>query len=151
MAEPENPNAGQGAVVLDIGGDVGALIVTMPADMVGDEVEIVPTGTQRVGHAHTHADGTAHDHAHEHDVDHDHGHGHGHADGPAPVVVGEPGAPTPHVAVVVRPLPDGRRVPTLVFGAVLAGRYDLYVKPDGAVAATVDVAGGEVTETSWPG
>jgi len=26
----ENPHAGQGSVVLDIGGDVGALVVTMP-------------------------------------------------------------------------------------------------------------------------
>jgi hypothetical protein len=42
----ENPHAGQGAVLLDIGGDVGALIVTMPAAMEGTEVEIRPT-TQR--------------------------------------------------------------------------------------------------------
>ena len=33
----ENPYAGQGSVLLDIGGDVGALVVTMPAAMVGEE------------------------------------------------------------------------------------------------------------------
>jgi len=37
----ENPHAGQGAVLLDIGGDVGALVVTMPRSTVGDEIEIL--------------------------------------------------------------------------------------------------------------
>ena len=49
----ENPNAGQGSVLLDIGGDVGALVVSMPASTVGTEVEIAP-----VGHHH--------DHGHQH-------------------------------------------------------------------------------------
>ena len=40
----ENPHAGQGSVLLDIGGDVGALVVTMPAEMEGVEVEIRPVG-----------------------------------------------------------------------------------------------------------
>jgi hypothetical protein len=38
----ENPYAGQGAVLLDIGGDIGALVVRMPARLVGAEVEIRP-------------------------------------------------------------------------------------------------------------
>ena len=38
----ENPFAGQGSVLLDIGGEVGALVVTMPAAMVDVEVEIRP-------------------------------------------------------------------------------------------------------------
>lgn len=42
--DPENPWAGQGSVVLDIGGDVGALVVDMPATMTGVEVEIRPVG-----------------------------------------------------------------------------------------------------------
>lgn len=41
----ENPFAGQGAVMLDIGGDVGALVVEMPAALEGLEVEIRPTGS----------------------------------------------------------------------------------------------------------
>lgn len=40
----ENPHAGQGCVLLDIGGDVGALVVSAPAGMVGAEVEIAPEG-----------------------------------------------------------------------------------------------------------
>ncbi len=41
-AQVENPFAGQGSVLLDIGGEVGALVVTMPAAMVDVEVEIRP-------------------------------------------------------------------------------------------------------------
>jgi hypothetical protein len=37
----ENPHAGQGSVLLDIGGEVGALVVTMPSSMLGQEVEVV--------------------------------------------------------------------------------------------------------------
>ena len=37
----ENPHAGQGSVLLDIGGEVGALVVTMPGVMLGEEVELV--------------------------------------------------------------------------------------------------------------
>lgn len=49
-ASAENPYAGQGSVLLDIGGDVGALVVNAPPDMVGTEVEIRPAG----GHRHAH-------------------------------------------------------------------------------------------------
>lgn len=45
-----NAHAGNGAVVLDIGGSVGALIVTMPAAMAGVEVEICPAGVRPAGH-----------------------------------------------------------------------------------------------------
>jgi hypothetical protein len=37
----DNSHAGQGMVVLDIGGDIGALVVTMPSAMVGEEIEVV--------------------------------------------------------------------------------------------------------------
>ncbi len=50
----DNSHAGQGMVVLDIGGDVGALIVSMPQSMLGEEIEVV-TGTEPVaedGHSH---------------------------------------------------------------------------------------------------
>jgi len=45
----ENPYAGQGAVLLDIGGDVGALVVEVPRDMVGVEIE-ARTLDERVHH-----------------------------------------------------------------------------------------------------
>ncbi len=59
---PENPHAGFGSVLLDIGGDVGALVVTMPEPWVGDEVEIASLDGHHVEHNH----------------DHDHGHGPAH-------------------------------------------------------------------------
>jgi hypothetical protein len=49
MTSAENPYAGQGSVLLDIGGEVGALVVTMPAVLVGEEVEIRPSGHDHLG------------------------------------------------------------------------------------------------------
>lgn len=57
----ENPHAGQGSVLLDIGGDVGALVVAMPPSMVGVEIEI-----DRVGGGLHHGHGHGHGHAHGH-------------------------------------------------------------------------------------
>ena len=56
----ENPFAGQGAVLLDIGGDVGAVVVTMPSSMLDAEIEIRPL------------DGGAHSDPHGHVQHHDH-------------------------------------------------------------------------------
>jgi hypothetical protein len=55
VSSNENPLAGQGSVLLDIGGDIGALVVRMPPDMEGLEVEIRPTRrhpTETHDHAH---------------------------------------------------------------------------------------------------
>jgi hypothetical protein len=124
----ENPFAGQGAVMLDIGGDIGAVVVTMPPELDGQEIEIRPVGAVSVPSAHAHA----HDHPHTHDHPHSHEH-----------------SPWPHVAVLARPTPSGP-IHSLVFGEVLAGRYELYVRPDGPVRLSVDVVGGAVTEATWP-
>jgi len=123
VAEPENAWAGQGAVLLDIGGDIGALVVAMPPSLVGLEVEIRPLHGSR----HHHGSGD-HDHGHDHD-------GHEHL---------------AHVAVVERPIGEGR-LPSLVFGELEEGRYDLFEKgrPDD-VALTVEVTGGLVTTATWP-
>lgn len=128
MGALENPFAGQGSVLLDIGGDVGALVVTMPASMEGEEIEIVPEG--ELGHQHTHS----HDHAHGHDHGHAHDHTHGHR---------------PHVAVVNRPV-QGDQVPSLVFPELVEGRYVLVPKGTDDVQLTVEVTGGEVSTASWP-
>ena len=125
----ENPHAGQGSVLLDIGGDVGALIVTMPAEMEGVEVEIRPFGAP---------DLPAHEHGHGHG--HGNGHGHGHAHGQGHY---------PHVEVVLRPTVEGP-VPSLVFPELVEGRYELYVKETHDVELVADVTGGEVTTTAWP-
>ena len=129
----ENPFAGQGSVLLDIGGDVGALIVTMPPDLEGMEVEIAPEAD--LGHDAERHEG--HEAAHEGGHDHDHhgGHAHGHPH-------------RPHVAVVNRPV-QGDRVPSLVFPELVEGRYGLYEKGTTDVHLVVDVRGGEVATAAW--
>ena len=52
MTSRENPFAGQGAVLLDIGDDVGAVVVTMPAELLGTEVEIRRAGSRLEGPVH---------------------------------------------------------------------------------------------------
>lgn len=54
QVDHENPFAGQGAVMLDIGGDIGALVVEMPPGLVGVEIEIRPAGATLGASAHTH-------------------------------------------------------------------------------------------------
>jgi hypothetical protein len=124
MTENENPHAGQGSVLLDIGGDVGALVVSMPPAMVGVEIEIAPTA--EVAHEHDHAHG--HDHGHEHE--HQHGH-------------------RPHVAVVDRPVTDGHQ-PSLVFPDLVGGSYELFDKGQDTVLLTAEITGGQVTFLEWP-
>ena len=109
--DQENPFAGQGAVMLDIGGEIGALVVQMPREMVGVEIEIRPAGAHRLPSAHTHH---------------------------------------PHVAVVERQAPGGP-VPSLVFGELKAGSYQLHHKAGEEVLATATVRGNAVTEMAWPG
>ena len=98
----ENPYAGQGSVLLDIGGDVGAVILHLPAAWEGAEVEYRWLGEP-----------DAHHHEHLHDQDHDHDHGH-----------------RPHVAVVGRPAGD-RIAYSAVFPELVAGCYVLSL-PDGS-------------------
>lgn len=105
-ASVENPSAGQGAVLLDIGDDIGALVVEMPTSMVGVEIEVRPVG---------------HDGAEHH----------------------------PHVAVVDRATPSAT-IPSLVFGELREGTYELYEKGGGPVRVTATVRGGAVTELTWP-
>lgn len=127
----ENPHAGQGAVMLDIGGDIGALVVLMPPAMEGLEVEIRPIG------------GPANDRQQPHDpamAEHGHGHGHGHGPGHPHLL---------HVAVVARPVADGV-AHSLVFPELTDGTYELYERPAGPVELTVTVRGGEVTTAGWP-
>ncbi|MDX6324402.1 MAG: hypothetical protein QOK15_756 [Nocardioidaceae bacterium] len=57
----ENPYAGQGSVLLDIGDDVGAVVVTMPDGMDGVEVEIRPD-KGRHHHGRDHLDHGHHPH-----------------------------------------------------------------------------------------
>jgi hypothetical protein len=134
----ENPFAGQGAVMLDIGGDVGALLVVMPAAMDGVEIEARAVGGSARSHSHHHGDAGGyqhrHDSRHQNGQSHEHNHDHEHH---------------PHVAVVARPSPVGI-VHSLVFPELIAGSYELYRKPDGPVELVVSIRGGEVTQETWP-
>ncbi len=130
-AAPENPHAGQGAVMLDIGGDIGALVVSMPASMVGVEIEIAPAGSEHPARGHEHG--------------HGHGHGHGHDEGDA----SNGSAHRPHVAVVNRPV-DGGTLPSMVFPELVEGSYELFDKGEDTVLMTVSITGGQVTFADWP-
>ncbi len=132
MIAAENPTAGQGAVVLDIGGDVGALILSMPEGTVGAEVEICPAGHRAdvPDEGHGWWPGGWRGHSHEA--------GHSHAAGPA----------WPHVAVLPRPTAVGPR-PAAVFPALRQGTYEVWLRPDGPTSLVAHVAGGFVTTATW--
>lgn len=134
MSTTENPHAGQGMVVLDIGGDIGALVISAPDSMAGKEIEICPAGAR---------DSTPDEGAGWWDGDW-HSHSHLHADGH------EHHRPAwPHVAVLARPTANGTEC-SAVFPGLREGRYDLWLRPHGRTALSVSVAGGEVTSTGWP-
>lgn len=128
MTITENPFAGQGPVLLDIGGDVGALIVAMPAEAEGLEVEIRPRGATaaKTADAHEHRSGQGHSHGSQHR--HDHG-----------------GSAFPHVAVVGRRAPTGVQY-SLVYPSVVAGDYELCPIPGDDIVLTATIVGGQVTQ-----
>lgn len=127
----DHSGSGQGTVMLDIGGEIGALVVSATETLAGAEIEIRPTGdTPHADSAgwssagrtpHVHPDGTDHDHE---------------AAGPHLL----------HVAVHRRP--DSTW--SAVFPELHEGSYELYERPHGPVALSVLVRGGEVTEAAWP-
>jgi hypothetical protein len=117
----DNSHAGQGAVMLDIGGDVGALVLRMPRRLLGVEIEARPSDGSD---AHSHGQG--------------HGHG-SHPHLPHVAVIERPVAGS------------ARGVATAVFPELCEGRYEFYERPAGSVALTLDVAGGVVNECRWPG
>ena len=54
MSEPAAGPSGPGTVVMELGADIGALILYTPADMDGEEIEISRdrgTGARRPAHA----------------------------------------------------------------------------------------------------
>lgn len=127
-ASVENPYAGQGPVLLDVGADSAALVITCPEDLVGAEI-----GFRRI-------DGPAPAPPHDHGG-HSHSHSHD-AHGPA----GRP----PHVGVVRRPVPSGRLIASAVFPDLSPGTYRFWVLPDGPVQ-TVRLEPGLVTAIDWVG
>jgi hypothetical protein len=52
MPETSAGPSGPGRVLLDIGGDVGALIITAPAELAGTEIEVSPVRPAAAGRTH---------------------------------------------------------------------------------------------------
>ena len=130
MRSTENPHAGQGPVLLDVGGNVGALLVTMPTSLEGVEIEIRPEQPPPETHSHPPSDSLDPG---------DHSPSHGSADHPH----------LAHVEVLLRPTPAGL-ISCAVFPELTQGRYELYERPSGPVRLRVSITGGEVTQAFWP-
>lgn len=121
-------------VVLDIGDDIGALVVSTPPSMAGVEIEICPAGarddTPDEGHGWWQGEWRSHHHPHPHDQ---------HSLAPS----------WPHVAVLARPTPNGTQY-AAIYPGVREGRYELWVRPDGPTALTVTARRAQVTTADWP-
>lgn len=122
----ENPHAGQGSVMLDVGGDIGAIVLYLSQRLEGAEIEIAPVAAEA-------ADEPTHDT--ESDQGHDHGHGHGHGH-------------HPHVAVVGRPA-GAEMLYSAVFPDLQAGVYRLNQAGE-TPSVEVTVEGGVIAEVTWP-
>ena len=132
MRSMENPHAGQGPVLLDVGGDVGALLVTMPASLEGVEIEIRPQPSEPEPHLPVHSHPHLPDHGGHSTLPDSGDHSH-----------------LSHVEVLPRPTPAGM-VSCAVFPELTQGRYELYERPCGPVRLRVSITGGEVTQAFWP-
>jgi hypothetical protein len=119
-----------GTVVLDIGGDIGALIILTGAELLRAELEISPVSDDaedvfQAGDAHEHThDGHTHSHTHD-------------AGGPRRT----------HVAVRERHGPSGVRY-AAIYPQLREGEYTIY-GTDGEPAETVRITGGEVAQLDW--
>lgn len=100
--EGQDPPRPDSPVVLDIGGDMGALILYVPPGLAGAEIEISRDGSNE---------------------------------------------PRTHVAVHERRIGQ-QHLFAAVYGSLRAGEYTLWREP-ATPAATVSIAGGEVTELDW--
>ncbi|MEP7178074.1 MAG: hypothetical protein ABI775_03200 [Pseudonocardiales bacterium] len=136
MRTVENPHAGQGMVVLDIGGDIGALMVPTPASMAGLEIEICPAGTrhERPDEGGDWWQGEWRSHSHP---PHLAAHAHSHQ------------SAWPHVAVLARRVADTTAY-SAVFPGLRSGQYELWLRPGGPTAIRIAVVGGRVTTAAWP-
>jgi hypothetical protein len=122
--------AGQGPVVLDIGDEVGAVVVVAPARLAGAEIEVCPAGSRSERP--------------------DEGRGWWSGDWRSHSARSQPvAAAWPHVAVLRRTTPAGARY-AAVFPGLRAGRYELWLRPAQPTALTVSVSGGAVTDVAWP-
>jgi hypothetical protein len=116
--------------VLDIGGDIGALILYTDAAYNGREIEVSPIDEpdDRHGRGHEHADEHEHDHQHENA----HGHEHGHRT---------------HTAIHER-RSGGQVTYAGIYVELKAGSYRIWTD-DPSLPDRVTIIGGQVAEVDW--
>ena len=112
--------------VLDIGGDVGALILYTDADYDEREIEISPVDDLAPANAHDHTEGHDHDHPHEHEHEHEH---------------------RTHTAIHERQA-GGQTTYAGIYPQLKAGTYRLWTD-DPSLPDRVTIVGGEVAEVDW--
>lgn len=137
MSEQQQQGRDDASVVLDIGGDIGALIVHTDPSMHLVEIEISPddeAGSDVFQAEHPHEPEHTHEHSHED------GHTHSH-------VHHTPG--TTHVAVHKREMTSGVSY-AAVYPGLRQGDYTLW-NADGSPAESVHIEGGTVVELDWRG
>jgi hypothetical protein len=121
-------------VVLDIGGDVGALVVSAPAELAGAEIEICPAGRRRdvpdEGGTWWQGEWRSHSHSSAH-------------------IEYAQRAAWPHVAVLARRTPAVTGF-AAVYPGLHEGDYEVWVAPDQPTRLVVSVLGGAVTMADWP-
>jgi hypothetical protein len=106
-------------VMLDIGGDRGALIIMTPPELHLAEIELSPVGAEEADERHVHEhDGHAHAHPHR-----------------------------THVAVRERRGPTGVRY-AAIYPSLVEGEYTIWGL-DGQPKDTVRIVGGQVTQIDW--
>jgi ABC-type Zn2+ transport system substrate-binding protein/surface adhesin len=116
--------------VLDIGGDIGALILYTDAEYNGREIEVSLVDADGVELEPAHD----HDHHHAHDHGHEHEHGHGQRT---------------HTAIHERRAGD-QLTYAGIYVELLAGDYRIWID-DATLPDRVTIIGGEVAEVDWRG
>jgi hypothetical protein len=118
--------------VLDIGGDIGALILYTDADDDGREIEVSPIDEAGPGQGHEHG------HRHNHPGEQEPGHGHWHDGG---------GAHRTHTAIHERRA-GGLVTYAGIYPELRAGTYRIWTD-DPTLPDRVTIVGGEVAEVDW--
>ncbi len=112
--------------VLDIGGDVGALILYTDAEYDEREIEISPVDESAPTAAHGHPERHEHEHGNEHEHQHEH---------------------RTHTAIHERRA-GGQTTYAGIYPQLKAGTYRLWTD-DPSLPDRVTIVGGEVAEVDW--
>ena len=124
--------------VLDIGGDIGALILYTDAEYDECEIEVSPIDAAEQAHPQEHPHEHVHEHLHEDEHPHEPGQGHAHAH--------EHGQRT-HTAIHVRRVGD-QLTYAGIYPELKAGDYRIWTD-DPSLPDRVTIVGGQVAEVDW--